>query len=103
MVVFHVSTFILHLHTAGGFLWTTKPQQMLSAAATFLNLAHLFDAVHADISALVGNQAAGCGTKNAGGLILFQNHLVIIQVDLQFVPLRNIQCAPQFNGKNNPA
>ena len=44
MVVFHVSTFILQLHTAGGIL-LQKRNSHLSVAVPFLAYAILFDAI----------------------------------------------------------
>lgn len=68
-----------------------------------LNIAHILNTFHADISAVVADQAAGRTTENAGRLVFFQDHLIIIQVDLQLITFRNIQGAAQFDGKYDSA
>lgn len=70
---------------------------------TLLDIAHILNALHADISAMVADKTAGRTAENAGRFILLKNHFVIIQVNFQFIPFRNIQGAAQFNGKNNSA
>ena len=55
------------------------------------------------ILAMVLEQTVGRTTENAGGFELLKNDPVVIQVDLQLIPLRDIQGSPQFDWKNDPA
>lgn len=64
---------------------------------------HILNTFHADISAPVGYQSAGGSAENAGGFIFFQDHFVIIQVDLQFIPFGDIQSSAKLDWKNDPA
>ena len=54
---------------------------------------HVADALHTHISAPIAYQIAGSAAENTRRFILLQNHFVIIQVDLQFIPDSNIQSA----------
>ena len=64
---------------------------------------HMPDALQAHISATIANQIPGSRAENTRRLVFLQHHFIIIQVNLQFIPNGNIQCAAQFNGQNNPA
>ena len=58
-------------------------------------------AIHTYISTMVRNQIPYTGAENTRWLILFQNHFIIIQIDLQLIPLGNIQGAPKLYRKHN--
>ena len=49
------------------------------------------DTVQADIFALEGSHIKGAVAENAGRLILLQNDLVAVHVDLQRIPLVDVQ------------
>ena len=52
---------------------------------------------------MVANQIAGSCAEHAGWLILFQDDLIIIQIYLQLILLRNIQSAAKLNRQNDPS
>ena len=67
----------------------------------FLYFIEALYAVHTDISAMVGYQIPHAGAKNAGWLVFSQNHFIIIQIDLQLIPFRDVQSAPKLYRKYN--
>jgi hypothetical protein len=71
--------------------------------AKTLDFAHILNAFHANIPTMVGDQIMGRATKHAAMLTLLQNDLIIVQIDLQFVTLCNIQSATQLNRENDSA
>lgn len=52
---------------------------------------------------MVANQIAGSCAEHARWLILFQDDLIIIQIYLQLILLRNIQSAAKLNRQNDPS
>ena len=70
---------------------------------SFLQCVHSANTLAADILAAETDKLFVRGAENTGRLILTQNDLVIFHIDLQFIPLRNIQCTAQFNRKHDPA
>ena len=64
---------------------------------------HIPDTLAANILSIIGNQLRPRSAEDAGRLVFLQNDAVILHVDLQLIPFRNIQCAPQFNGQYDSA
>ena len=61
------------------------------------------DTVQADIFALEGSHIKGAVAENAGRLILLQTDLVAVHVDLQRIPLVDVQRTAQLDGQHNPS
>lgn len=63
----------------------------------------LLETVGADIFAAEIDHVLGIVAENAGGLILLQDDGGSIYIDLQRVLFRDVQCAPELDGENDPA
>ena len=68
-----------------------------------LVLPHAADALLADVLAAVADQLPGRGAEDAGRLEFLQNDAVALHVDLQLIPLRNVQRPAQFDGQHDAA
>jgi hypothetical protein len=66
-----------------------------------LVISHLPQALSADILPLVGHQALGRRTENAGRLVLLQDDTIILHKDLDLIPLSDIQRTPDLDGQND--
>ncbi len=64
---------------------------------------HFFQAGSADVFVLINLDVVGTVAEDTGGLILFKDDGVLVDIDFQRVPLGYAQGAPQLNGKNNAA
>ena len=56
-----------------------------------------------DILVSEHSNVLGAVAKNAAGLILFQNDRGSFHIDFQRILLRDVQCAPHFDGEYDPA
>ena len=69
----------------------------------YLIFSHFPDTFAANILPAEGNQIPERTAEHAGRLKLLQNDPVIFHIDLQFVPLRNIQRTAQLDGQHDSA
>ena len=69
----------------------------LHHSGSFSIFRHVFNAFLADVLLPVGDQSSGRTAENARRLEFLQDNAVTLHVDFQLVPLRDVQCAAQFN------
>ena len=65
------------------------------------DLVHVADTFLTDIFAMVDRQPVGGAAENAGRFKLLQDDLIVFQIDLQFIPLCNVQRPAKLNGKHD--
>ena len=68
-----------------------------------LEFCHVTDALLADVLAAIADQLPAGRTEDAGRLEFLQNDSVALHVDLQLIPLRNVQRPAQFDGQHDAA
>ena len=81
----------------------TKPGAKAPGFCFALVLPHVADTLLADVLATVADQITGRCTEDAGRLEFLQNDSVALHVDLQLIPLRNVQRPAQFDGQHDAA
>ena len=76
---------------------------MKHSGAFFIGLvfSHFPDTFAADILSAEGDQITERTAEYACRLKLLQNDPVVLHVNFQFIPFRNVQCAAQFDGQND--
>ena len=64
---------------------------------------HFADAFLADILSAVQDQIPEGSAEHTGRLKFLQNNMVIFHVDLQLIPLRDVQRPAELNGQHDAA
>ena len=62
-----------------------------------LFLSDTADTLLTNILAPVGNQTSGACAEHTGGLILLENNPIILHINLQLIPLCDVQSPAKFN------
>lgn len=73
----------------------------MRSVAIFLQFMHFRNALFADMLITVFDQSTVGAAEDAGRFQFLQDDFILIQADLQFIPLCNIQCPAKFDRKNH--
>ena len=77
---------------------------MVCSIRDFLSIfGHFADTILANILSAVGDQTPGGPAEDTCRFEFLQDDPVILHVNFQLIPLRDIQRAAQLNGQNNSA